>query len=119
VPVGGVKPANSAADRAALDLLPTGVGGAPLQPPAGRQNGSQFLGRPEEQYDSGPTGRRRKRHLRSAFIEPVYSAPRMEPGNGKGMPPPEMAQALQDEQQLMDNITYLDLHQPWLVSPAR
>jgi hypothetical protein len=43
----------------------------------------------------------------------------MEPGNGKGMPPPEMAQALQDEQQLMDNITCLDLHQPWLVSPAR
>jgi hypothetical protein len=34
-------------------------------------------------------------------------------------PPPEMAQTMQEEQQLMDNITYLDLHQPWLVSPAR
>jgi hypothetical protein len=34
-------------------------------------------------------------------------------------PPPEMTQTLQEEQQLMDNITYLDLHQPWLVSPGR
>lgn len=30
-------------------------------------------------------------------------------------PPPEMAQAMQDE---MDNVTFLDLHQPWLVSPT-
>jgi hypothetical protein len=27
-------------------------------------------------------------------------------------PPPEMAETMQQEQQLMDNITYLDLHQP-------
>jgi hypothetical protein len=26
---------------------------------------------------------------------------------------------MQEEQALMDNITYLDLHQPWLVSPTR
>ena len=29
-----------------------------------------------------------------------------------------MAKAVQEEQDRMYNITYLDLHQPWLVSPA-
>jgi hypothetical protein len=32
-------------------------------------------------------------------------------------PPPEMANAMQGE--LMDNLTFLDLHEPWLVSPTR
>jgi hypothetical protein len=32
-------------------------------------------------------------------------------------PPPEMAQAMQGDQGMMDDVTFLDLHQPWLVSP--
>ncbi len=34
-------------------------------------------------------------------------------------PPPGMAKAVQEEQDRMYNITYLDLHQPWLVSAGR
>ena len=59
-------------------------------------------------------------HGDGAFIETVYFTSEEEARQRESMPPPpEMAQAMQDEQQLMDNITYLDLHQPWLVSPAR
>jgi len=59
-------------------------------------------------------------HGDGAFIETVYFTSEEEARQRESMPPPpEMAQAMQDEQQLMDNITYLDLHQPWLVSPTR
>ena len=55
-----------------------------------------------------------------AFIETVYFTSEEEARQRQSMPPPpDMAKAMQEEQQLMDNITYLDLHQPWLVSPAR
>ena len=55
-----------------------------------------------------------------AFVETVYCTSEEEARQRESMPPPpEMAQAMQEEQQLMDTITYLDLHQPWLVSPAR
>ena len=59
-------------------------------------------------------------HGDGAFVETVYFTSEEEARQRESMPPPpEMAQTMQEEQQLMDNITYLDLHQPWLVSPAR
>jgi hypothetical protein len=59
-------------------------------------------------------------HGDCAFVETVYFTSEEEARQRESMPPPpEMAQVMQEEQQLMDNITYLDLHQPWLVSPAR
>jgi hypothetical protein len=51
-------------------------------------------------------------------VETVYFTSEAEARQRESVPPlPEMAQAMQDE--LMDNITHLDLHQPWLVSPTR
>ena len=58
-------------------------------------------------------------HGDGAFVETVYFTSEEEARQRENMaPPPEMAQITQEEQQLMDNVTYLDLHQPWLVSPA-
>jgi hypothetical protein len=57
-------------------------------------------------------------HGDGAFVETVYFTSEAEARQRESMPPPgEMGQAMQGE--LMDNITFLDLHQPWLVSPAR
>ena len=59
-------------------------------------------------------------HGDGAFVETVYFTSEAEARKREGMaPPPEMAATMQEEEQLMDNITYLDLHQPWLVSPTR
>jgi len=59
-------------------------------------------------------------HGDGAFVETVYFTSEDEARQRENMQPPaEMAQAMQEEQQLMDNVTYLDLHRPWLVSPAR
>src|SRR6476619_3330765 len=59
-------------------------------------------------------------HGDGAFIETVYFTSEEEARQRESIPPPaEMAKVMEEEQQLMDNITYLDLHQPWLVSPAR
>lgn len=58
-------------------------------------------------------------HGDGAFVETVYFTSEDEARQRESMsPPPEMAEAMQDER-LMDDITFLDLHQPWLVSPAR
>jgi hypothetical protein len=54
-----------------------------------------------------------------AFVETVYFTSEVEARQRETMSPPaEMAQAMQDGQ-LMDSLSFLDLHQPWLVSPAR
>ena len=59
-------------------------------------------------------------HGDGAFVETVYFTAEPEARQRESTPPPpDMAQTMQEEQQLMDNITYLDLHQPWLVSPTR
>ena len=59
-------------------------------------------------------------HGDGAFVETVYFTSEDKARQRESMPPPpEMAETMQQEQQLMDNITYLDLHQPWLVSPTR
>jgi hypothetical protein len=48
----------------------------------------------------------------------VYFTSEAEAWQRESTPPPaEMAQAMQGE--LMDHISYLDLHQPWPVSPTR
>ena len=52
-------------------------------------------------------------HGDGAYVETVYFTSEDEARQRESMPPPpEMAQTMQEEQQLMDNITYLDLHQP-------
>jgi hypothetical protein len=59
-------------------------------------------------------------HGDGAFVETVYFTSEQEARQRESVPPPpDMAETMQQEQQLMDNITYLDLHEPWLVSPAR
>jgi hypothetical protein len=56
-------------------------------------------------------------HGDGAFVETVYFTSEAEAREAERMtPPPEMAQAMQD-QPMMGDMTYLDLHQPWLVSP--
>jgi hypothetical protein len=56
-------------------------------------------------------------HGDGAFVETVYFTSEAQARQGEATPPPsEMAQAMQGE--LMDNLTFLDLRQPWLVSPA-
>lgn len=56
-------------------------------------------------------------HGDGAFVETVYFTSEAEARKGESAPPPEeMARALNGE--LMDNVSFLDLHQPWLVSPA-
>jgi hypothetical protein len=37
----------------------------------------------------------------------------------KAPPPPQVRELLEAEQGLMDDITYFDLHQPWVAMPAR
>ena len=57
-------------------------------------------------------------HGDGAFVETVYFTSEAEARQREMLPPPpEMANAMQSE--LMDNLTFLDLHEPWLVSPAR
>jgi hypothetical protein len=57
-------------------------------------------------------------HGEGGFVETVYFTSEAEARQREALPlPPEMAQAMQGP--LMDDITFLDLHQPWLVSPAR
>jgi len=56
-------------------------------------------------------------HGDGAFVQTVYFTSEGEARAHENMPPPpEMAQAMQADQSLMDDVTYLDLHQPWLVS---
>jgi hypothetical protein len=58
-------------------------------------------------------------HGDGAFVETVYFTSEAEAREQERMaPPPEMAEAMQDES-MMTDITYMDLHQPWLASPAR
>ena len=57
-------------------------------------------------------------HGDGAFVETVYFTSEAEARKRESMPPPpEMAEAMAGE--LMDGVTFFDLHQPWLVSPAR
>ena len=56
-------------------------------------------------------------HGDGAFVETVYFTSEAEARQRESMSPPaEMAQAMQDD---MGSVTFLDLHQPWLVSPSR
>jgi hypothetical protein len=58
-------------------------------------------------------------HGDGAFVETVYFTSEAEAREQERMaPPPEMAEAMQVES-MMTDITYMDLHQPWLASPAR
>jgi hypothetical protein len=57
-------------------------------------------------------------HGDGAFVETVYFTSEKEAREHEAMPPPaEMAEAMQPGQGLMDDMMYLDLHQPWMVSP--
>ena len=57
-------------------------------------------------------------HGDGAFVETVYFTSEQEARQRESMPPPpEMSDAMASE--LMADLTYLDIHQPWLVSPAR
>jgi len=57
-------------------------------------------------------------HGDGAFVETVYFTSEDEARQREAMPPPEeMATAMADEQQLMEDVMYLDLHKPWLMSP--
>ena len=57
-------------------------------------------------------------HGDGAFVQTVYFTSEEEARAHENMsPPPEMAQAMQGDQGMMDDVTFLDLHQPWLVSP--
>ena len=57
-------------------------------------------------------------HGDGAFVQTVYFTSEEEARAHENMsPPPEMVQAMQVDQELMDDVTYLDLHHPWLVSP--
>jgi len=57
-------------------------------------------------------------HGDGAFVETVYFTSEAEARQAERIaPPPEMAQAMQDST-MMGDMTYLDLHHPWLVSPA-
>jgi hypothetical protein len=59
-------------------------------------------------------------HGDGAFVETVYFTSEAEAREHETMPPPpEMAEAMQSDQNLMADLTYLDLHEPWLVSPGR
>ena len=59
-------------------------------------------------------------HGDGAFVETVYFTSEAEARQRESMPPPaEVAKGMQEDMTMMDNVTYLDLHQPWLVSPAR
>jgi len=59
-------------------------------------------------------------HGDGAFVETVYFTSEAEAREHETMPPPpEMAQAMQADQNLMADMMYLDLHEPWLVSPGR
>ena len=61
-------------------------------------------------------------HGDGAFVETVYFTSEAEARQRENMSPPqEMAQSMQNNpmDDMMDNVTFLDLHQPWLVSPAR
>ena len=58
-------------------------------------------------------------HGDGAFVETVDFTSEEQARQRETMStPPEMAQAMQDGQ-LTDSLSFLDLHQPWLVSPAR
>lgn len=58
-------------------------------------------------------------HGDGAFVETVYFTSEEEARQRESMPPPqELADAMRDGQ-LMDDLTFLDLHEPWLVSPGR
>lgn len=58
-------------------------------------------------------------HGDGAFVETVYFTSEDEARLRETMPPPpELADAMRDGQ-LMDDLTFLDLHEPWLVSPGR
>jgi len=57
-------------------------------------------------------------HGDGAFVQTVYFTSEEEARAHENMsPPPEMAQAMQGDRGMMDDVTFLDLHQPWLVSP--
>ncbi len=59
-------------------------------------------------------------HGDGAFVETVYFTSEEEARQHETMPPPpEMMEAMQENQSLMEDVTYLDLHEPWLVSPGR
>ena len=58
-------------------------------------------------------------HGDGAFVETVYFTSEDEARQHESMqPPPEMIEALQRDESLMADVMYLDLHQPWLVSPG-
>lgn len=58
-------------------------------------------------------------HGDGAFVETVYFTSEEEARQHESMsPPPEMMEAMQDPS-LMEDVMYMDLHQPWLVSPGR
>ncbi|MGS0684409.1 hypothetical protein ACVBEQ_04475 [Nakamurella sp. GG22] len=59
-------------------------------------------------------------HGDGAFVETVYFTSEAEAREHETMPPPpEMAEAMQADQNLMADVMYMDLHEPWLVSPGR
>ncbi len=59
-------------------------------------------------------------HGDGAFVETVYFTSEDEARQHESMPPPpEMMEAMQENQSLMQDVEYMDLHRPWLVSPGR
>jgi hypothetical protein len=57
-------------------------------------------------------------HGDGAFVQTVYFTSEDEARAHEDVPPPpEMAEAMQQNPDLMDDLTFLDLHRPWLVSP--
>jgi len=58
-------------------------------------------------------------HGDGAYVETVYFTSEEQARQGESMAPPEeMADLMAEEQRLMGDVTYLDLHRPWLLSPA-
>lgn len=56
-------------------------------------------------------------HGDGAFVQTVYFTSEAEAREHETMPPPpEMAEAMSED--MIDGVTYLDLHQPWLASPV-
>ena len=57
-------------------------------------------------------------HGDGAFVETVYFTSEDEARQRESIQPPDEMAAVMSEE-LMDDITFLDLHQPWLMSPSR
>jgi hypothetical protein len=59
-------------------------------------------------------------HGDGSYVDTIYFTSEQEARQGETMEPTgEMAEMLSEEQRLMGDVTYLDLHQPWLMSPSR